>query len=40
MKERISYESKLDEAGADLIINKVNDLKNICLDLFENKKIL
>ena len=31
MKERISYESKLKEAGADLILNTVNDLKNISL---------
>ena len=35
MKERISYESKLKEAGADLILNKVNDLKNIDIDFFK-----
>ena len=37
-KGRNLYESKLMQAGADLIINTVNDLKNICLDLFENEK--
>jgi len=35
MKERISYESKLQEAGADLILNTVNDLKNIDIDFFK-----
>ena len=35
MKERISYESKLKEAGADLILNTVNDLKNIDIDFFK-----
>ena len=34
IKERISYESNLKEAGADLIINSVNDLKNIDIDFF------
>jgi len=32
--ERNLYESKLRGAGADLIINRVKDLKNICLNLF------
>ncbi len=36
VKERFSYESKLKEAGADLIINTVNDLKNIDMDFFKN----
>ena len=35
MKERITYELKLKEAGADLIINTVNDLKNIDIDFFK-----
>ena len=35
MKERISYESKLKDAGADLILNTVNDLKNIDIDFFK-----
>ena len=35
MKESISYESKLEEAGADLILNTVNDLKNIDIDFFK-----
>ena len=35
LKERISYESKLTEAGADLILNTVNDLKNIDIDFFK-----
>ena len=34
-KERHSYESKLREAGADLILNKVNDLKNIDINFFK-----
>ena len=34
MKERISYESKLRDAGADLILNTVNDLKDIDIDFF------
>ena len=38
MKERISYESKLMEAGADLVINTINDLKNIDLVFLENSK--
>ena len=33
-KERCSYESKLRDAGADFILNSVNDLKNMILDLF------
>ena len=35
MKERIYYESKLKGAGADLILNTVNDLKNIDIDFFK-----
>ena len=35
IKERNLYESKLREAGADLILNKVNDLKNIDIDFFK-----
>ena len=35
IKERISYESNLKAAGADLIINSVNDLKNINIDFFK-----
>ena len=35
IKERIAYESKLREAGADLILNTVNDLKNIDIDFFK-----
>ena len=33
-KERISYEKNLQRAGADLILNSINDLENINLDLF------
>ena len=33
-KDRIEYTAKLKQAGADLILNSVNDLKNIYLDLF------
>ncbi len=35
VKERDSYESKLLEAGADLILNSVNDLKDIDIDFFK-----
>ncbi len=35
IKERNSYEAKLKEAGADLIINTVNDLKNIDISFFK-----
>ena len=35
-KERIEYESKLREAGADLILDSVNDLKNIIINFFRN----
>ena len=35
VKERIKYESKLKDAGADLILNSVNDLKNIGIDFFK-----
>ena len=35
IKERNSYESRLREAGADLIINSVNDLKNIDINFFK-----
>ena len=38
MKELISYELKLKEAGADLILNSVNDLKNIDIDFFKYSK--
>ena len=34
LKERNSYEKNLQEAGSDLILNSINDLKNINLDLF------
>ena len=34
IKERISYELNLRNAGADLILNSINDLKTINLDLF------
>ena len=33
-KERNSYETNLREAGADLILNSINDLKTIDLELF------
>ena len=32
--ERNSYETKLRNAGADLILNSIYDLKDINLDLF------
>ena len=35
LKDRNSYESNLRKAGADLILDSVNDLKKICTDLFE-----
>ena len=34
LKERNSYETNLKKAGADLILNSINDLKNTNLDLF------
>ena len=34
LKERNSYEKKLQNAGADFILNSIYDLKNINLDLF------
>ena len=34
LKERNSYEKNLQNAGADLILNSIYDLKNINLDLF------
>ena len=34
LKERNSYEKNLKNAGAELILNSINDLKNINLDLF------
>ena len=37
--ERSSYESKLKEAGADLILNSVNDLKNIDIDFFKKYQV-
>ena len=33
--ERNSYEKNLQNTGADLILNSINDLKNINLDLFQ-----
>ncbi len=35
IKERISYESRLKAAGADLILKTVNDLKNIDINFFK-----
>ncbi len=35
-KERNAYESKLREAGANLILHSVNDLKNIDFNFFRN----
>ena len=34
LKERNSYEKNLKNAGADLILNCINELENINLDLF------
>ena len=34
LKERNSYETKLRNAGAEIILNSIYDLKNINLDLF------
>ena len=34
LNERNSYEKNLKDAGADLILNSINDLKNINLNLF------
>ena len=34
LKERNSYEKNLQNAGADLILNCINELKNINLELF------
>ena len=34
LKERNSYETNLRKAGADLILNSINDLKNINFSLF------
>ena len=34
LKERNSYEKKLQDAGADLILNSINELINVNLDLF------
>ncbi len=34
LKERNAYEENLKKAGADLILNNINDLKNINLDLY------
>ena len=36
LKERNSYEINLRNAGADLILNSINELKNINLSLFTN----
>ena len=38
IRERNFYESNLREAGADLILNSVNDLKNIGIDFFKSLK--
>ena len=38
IKERSLYESKLRKAGADLILNSVNDLKNIDISFFKKYK--
>ena len=35
LKERNSYESSLRNAGADLILNSVTDLRKISIKLFE-----
>ena len=35
VKERNTYESKLRDAGADLILNSVNDIRNIGIDFFK-----
>ena len=37
IKERNSYEKNLRNAGADLILNSIYELKDINLDLFKNK---
>ncbi len=34
LKERNKYEKNLENAGADLILNSINDVKNIKLGLF------
>ena len=34
LNERYSYEKNLKEAGADLILNSINDLKSINLTLY------
>ena len=34
LKERNSYETNLRDAGADLILNSIYELKDINLDLF------
>ena len=34
LKERNSYEKNLHKAGADLVLNSINELKNINLELF------
>ena len=36
LQERNSYEANLRNAGADLILDSIDDLKNINIDLFEN----
>ena len=38
VKERISYESKLKDAGADLVLDTVDDLKNIDIEFFKKYK--
>ena len=39
IKERKLYESKLKEAGADFILNNINDLKNIGSDFFKEQQL-
>ena len=34
LKERNSYEKNLQDSGADLILNSINEIQNINFDLF------
>ena len=36
LNERNSYEKNLKDAGADLILNSINEIKNINFELFKN----
>ena len=36
-QKRIQYENKLKAAGADLILNSINDLKKTCKNIFSNE---